>query len=143
MFFSHFFFFLLKPVGRTAYFNKRCQRHFSLKQVFSTSFDAEWVSSITYPTKPDGSVRICLDPHNLNKAIIREHYKAPIFPILEEISHQLAGSTVFSKLDQKNGFWNIHLDTLHHISQLSTPTKAGTNLKKCPLALRCHKMFSR
>ena len=37
----------------------------------------EWVSSITYPTKQDGSLRICLDPHNLNKAIIREHYKAP------------------------------------------------------------------
>ena len=37
----------------------------------------EWVSSITYPTKPDGSLRICLDPRDLNKAIIREHYKAP------------------------------------------------------------------
>ena len=35
----------------------------------------EWVSSITYRTKPDGSLRICLDPCNLNKAIIREHYK--------------------------------------------------------------------
>ena len=31
----------------------------------------EWVSSITYPTKPDGSLRICLDPRDLNKAIIR------------------------------------------------------------------------
>ena len=68
----------------------------------------EWVSSITYPTKPDGSLRICLDPCNLNKAIIREHYKAPT---LEEISHRLSGATVFSKLDAKNGFWSIHLDT--------------------------------
>ena len=68
----------------------------------------EWVSSITYPTKPDGLLRICLDPHDLNKAIIREHYKAPT---LEEISHWLSGATVFSKLDAKNGFWSIHLDT--------------------------------
>ena len=52
----------------------------------------EWVSSITYPTKPDGSLRICLDPHNLNIAVIREQYKTPT---LEEISHQLAGTTVF------------------------------------------------
>ena len=44
----------------------------------------EWASSITYPTKQDGSLRICLDPLDLNKAIIREHYKAPT---LEEISH--------------------------------------------------------
>ena len=68
----------------------------------------EWISSIPYPTKPDGLLRICLDPHNLNKAIIREHYKAPV---LEEITHWLSGATVFSKLDSKNGFWSIHLDT--------------------------------
>ena len=68
----------------------------------------EWVSSITYSTKPDGSVRMCLNPCYLNKAIIKGHYKAPI---LKEISHQLAGATVFSKMDTKNGFWNIHLDT--------------------------------
>ena len=68
----------------------------------------EWVSSITYPTKPDGLHRICLDPHNLNKAVIREHYKTPT---LEEIFHWLSGATVFSKLDAKDGFWSIHLDT--------------------------------
>ena len=55
----------------------------------------EWVSSITYPTKPDGSLRICLDPCNLNKAIICEHYKAPT---LEEISHRLSGATVFFQI---------------------------------------------
>ena len=33
----------------------------------------EWVSSLTYPHKPDGSLCICLDPPDLNKAIIREH----------------------------------------------------------------------
>ena len=62
----------------------------------------EWVSSITNPTKPDGSLRICLYPCDLNKTIIREHYKAPT---LEEISHQLSGTRIFSKLDAKNEFW--------------------------------------
>ena len=37
-----------------------------------------------------------------------EHYKAPT---LEEISHKLSSATVFSKLDAKDGFWSIHLDT--------------------------------
>ena len=36
----------------------------------------------------------CLDPCDLNKAIIHEHYKAPT---LEEISHKLSGTTVFFK----------------------------------------------
>ena len=34
-----------------------------------------WVSSVTFPRKPNGDVRVCLDPSNLNKAIIREHHK--------------------------------------------------------------------
>ena len=46
-----------------------------------------WVSSVTFPRKPNGEVRVCLDPSNLNKAIIREHHK-PI--TMEEIAHELA-----------------------------------------------------
>ena len=69
----------------------------------------EWVSSITYPRKPDGTICICLDPKDLNRVIIREHYKAPT---LGEISHKLSGATIFSKLDAKDGFWSIHLDTI-------------------------------
>ena len=67
----------------------------------------EWVSSLTYPQRPDGSLHICLDPGDLNKAIIWEHYKAPT---LDEITHKLSGAKVFSKLDPKDGFWSIHLD---------------------------------
>ena len=29
-----------------------------------------WVSSLTYPKKPNGKLRICLDPKDLNKVII-------------------------------------------------------------------------
>ena len=68
----------------------------------------EWVSSLTYPQKPDGSLHICLEPRDLNKAITWEHYKAPP---LDEITHKLSGARVFSKLDAKDGFWSIHLDT--------------------------------
>ena len=68
----------------------------------------EWVSSLTYPHKADGSLCICLNPCDLNKAIIWEHYKAPT---LDEITHKLSGAKVFSKLDAKDGFWSIHLDT--------------------------------
>ena len=53
-----------------------------------------WVSSLTYPLKPDGSLHICLDPKDLNKAIVQEHYNAPT---LDEITHCLSGATCFSK----------------------------------------------
>ena len=69
----------------------------------------EWTSSLTYPRKSDGIICPCLDCHDLNNSIIREHYKAPT---VDEISHRLCGTTVFSKLDAKDGFQSIHLDTL-------------------------------
>ena len=56
--------------------------------------------------KPNGDVRICLDPSKLNKSILRETH--PILSINYTLS-QLAGSTVFAKLDCNSGFWQIPL----------------------------------
>ena len=38
-----------------------------------------WVSSLMYPKKPNGKLRICLDSKDLNKAIIRENHKALMY----------------------------------------------------------------
>ena len=65
-----------------------------------------WVSSLTYPKKPNGKLRICLDPKDLNKAIIRENHKAPT---LEEIDHILTGAMRFSKVDGNKAFFRMHL----------------------------------
>ena len=65
-----------------------------------------WVSSVTFPRKPNGEVRVCLDPSNLNKAIIREHHKPMT---VEEIAHELAGVTVYTKADALKAFLQIHL----------------------------------
>ena len=65
------------------------------------------MNSIRYPVKPNGDLRICLDPKDLNKAIIREHHKAPT---LEEITHKLCGATKFSKVDCYKGFFAYLMD---------------------------------
>ena len=74
-----------------------------------------WVSSVTFPRKPNGDVRICLDPSNLNKAIIREHHKPMT---VEEIANELAGATVYTKTDALKAFLQIHL--MHEASLLTT-----------------------
>ena len=38
---------------------------------------SKWVSSMVVTEKPNGKIRVCLDPKNLNKAILREHSKIP------------------------------------------------------------------
>ena len=74
-----------------------------------------WVSSVTFLRKPNGEVRVCLDPSNLNKAIIREHHKPMT---VEEIAHELAGATVYTKADALKAFLQIHL--MHEASLLTT-----------------------
>ena len=70
---------------------------------------------MTFPRKPNGEVRVCLDPSNLNKAIIREHHKPMT---VEEIAHELAGVTVYTKADALKAFLQIHLT--HKASLLMT-----------------------
>ena len=65
-----------------------------------------WVSSVTYPVKPTGEVRPCLDARDLNKAIIQENHKPKT---VEEIAHELAGAVVFTKADALKAFLQVHL----------------------------------
>ena len=67
----------------------------------------DWVSSLTCVTKRDGSVRVCLDPRQLNKALIRPYHQAQT---VEELNHKFANANFFSKLDAKAGYWSIKLD---------------------------------
>ena len=50
---------------------------------------------------------ICLDPTNLNKAIIREadHFRNP-----EDIAHLLADACIMTVCDCKKGYWQQKLD---------------------------------
>ena len=70
-----------------------------------------WINSFVLVKGKDQhdqpKLRICLDPTNLNKAIVQEpyHYKTP-----EDISHILVDATVLTVLDCKKGYWHQELD---------------------------------
>lgn len=67
----------------------------------------DWVSSMVVAQKPNGQIRLCLDPKDLNVAIRREYYP---MPTIEEVSTRLKNARFFTVLDAKNGFWQITLD---------------------------------
>jgi len=46
----------------------------SLDVIEKVTEPMNWVSSMLKIIKPNGSLRICNDPRNLNQAIQREHY---------------------------------------------------------------------
>jgi hypothetical protein len=93
----------------------------------------DWVSSITSAKKPNGRWRICLDPKDLNKAIKRTRSHTPT---LEEISHKLGGSTVFSKLDARHGYWSIVLDEESSLlTTFNSPGFGRYRFKRLPFGL--------
>ena len=67
----------------------------------------EWVSQLVVAKKPNGNLRICIDPKDLNRALMRSHYQ---MPTAEEIFSKMAGAKIFSKLDASSGYWQIKLD---------------------------------
>ena len=69
----------------------------------------DWVHNLVIVEKKNSTLRLCLDPRDLNKVVkrSREHYK---IPTIQEVSSHLAGKKIFSTLDLKDGFWQISLD---------------------------------
>ena len=66
----------------------------------------EWVNSLVVVQKPNGAVRLCIDPRYLNTAMKRSHY--PIKTV-DEVASRLQGANTFSILDAKSGFWQLKL----------------------------------
>ena len=66
-----------------------------------------WCAGMVVVPKRDGSVRICVDLKPLNQNVLRGIH--PI-PTVDETLVQLAGATLFSKIDANSGFWQIPLD---------------------------------
>lgn len=53
------------------------------------------------------SLRICLDPHEPNEALMQKHYT---IPILEDMCHEMKDAKIFTKADLSLGYWHIKLD---------------------------------
>ena len=66
----------------------------------------EWISSMVVVTTPK-KIRICLDPKDLNKAVLCPKYQ---MAILDEVLPKLSKAKVFSSLDAKDGFYQVGLD---------------------------------
>ena len=94
----------------------------------------DWVSSLACSWKADGDLRTYLNPTHLNKAIRWDYYRTPT---LEEITHELAGSTKFTKVDGSLSYYCIVLD--YQSSLLTTfNTHTGRFCFVClPFRLTC------
>jgi hypothetical protein len=62
------------------------------------------ISSHMVVAKQNGKIKICIDPSDLNKILLRRHFP---LKILDEVIAKVKGSQYFTKLDLKKGFWQL------------------------------------
>ncbi|KAI0207756.1 hypothetical protein LSAT2_007579, partial [Lamellibrachia satsuma] len=60
-----------------------------------------WVNNLVITEKRNGSLRLCLDPKPLNRAIKREQFE---IPTPEDVQSRLAGKKVFSVIDMSMAY---------------------------------------
>lgn len=94
-----------------------------------------WVNSLVIVEKPGtDKIRICLDPKDLNNAIIRPHYP---MRTLEDILSKLTKASYFTKLDARSGYWAIQLsETSSFLTTFNTPFGRYRFLR-LPFGLNC------
>ena len=79
----------------------------SLGVISKVEHSTDWVSGLTLIEKPDHSLRVCLDPRPLNKAIKRHHYP---MQTIENICAEMEGASYFAKMDASSGYWQVLVD---------------------------------
>ena len=78
-----------------------------LRIIVPVNEPTEWVNQLVVTEKPNGKLRICLDPRDLNEAILRERYE---LPTVEQLFSEMSGAKFFIKFDCSNSYWQTAVD---------------------------------
>ncbi|KAI0500013.1 hypothetical protein KFK09_018221 [Dendrobium nobile] len=63
-----------------------------------------WGAPVLFVKKKDGTLRMCIDYRDLNKVTIKNKYP---LPRIDDLFDQLSGSSVFSKIDLRSGYYQV------------------------------------
>ena len=95
------------PVALKEKYQRELERLVEGGIIAKVSEPTDWISSTVVVMKPNGKIRLCLDPRPLNKASKRNHYPKPV---IDDLLPDLCKARVFSVVDVKNCFWHVPLD---------------------------------
>jgi len=107
------------PVPLMPKVKKELDRLESLNVIKRITEPTEWCAPIVVVPKSKDQVRLCVDYTRLNEAVKREKH---MLPTVDQVLAQMAGATVFSKLDANCGFHQITLtDDSRPLTAFITP----------------------
>ena len=92
------------PASLKMKLNEELDRMVKMEIITLIEEPTDWLSSLHIVEKPNGQLRICLDPRHLNQAIKHLHF---VMPTAEEILAQMSNAKFFTKLDNSNTHWQI------------------------------------
>nr|GFC01043.1 putative reverse transcriptase domain-containing protein [Tanacetum cinerariifolium] len=88
---------------------------------FIRSSVSPWGAPVLFVQKKDGSMRLCIDYHELNKITIRNRYP---LPRIDDLFDQLQGAMHFSKIDLRSGYHQLRVKE-QDISKTAFRTRYG------------------
>src|SRR4051812_19397264 len=99
----------------------KIQLEASLAKGFIRPSSSPWGCPVLFVTKKDGTERMCVDYRPLNLATIKNKYP---LPRINDLYDQLAGSSVFSKMDMRLGYHQIKIRN-EDIPKMAFTTRYG------------------
>nr|GEW16405.1 hypothetical protein [Tanacetum cinerariifolium] len=69
-----------------------------------------WGAPVLFVKKKDGSFRMCIDYHELNKLTVKNRYP---LPRIDDLFDQLQGSSIYSKIDMRVGYHQLQSKQEH------------------------------
>ena len=79
------------PVALRSKLESELKRLVKLNVLAPVDSPTPWVSQIVVTQKKSGQIRVCIDPHELNKSLCHEHYT---LPVLDDILHKMKECTI-------------------------------------------------
>ena len=95
------------PISILGKLKDELDRMVSMQVIVPVEEPTDWVNSLVIVEKPDKTIRVCLDPRDLNVAIKRPHFMQPT---TEDVLSKLSTGKKFTKLDASCAYWQIALD---------------------------------
>ncbi|GKC80009.1 hypothetical protein Tco_1130783 [Tanacetum coccineum] len=77
-----------------------------LENGFIRSSSSPWGAPVLFVKKKDGSFHMCIDYRELNKLAVKNRYP---LPRIDDLFDQLQGSNVYSKIDMRSGYHQLHI----------------------------------
>ncbi|GKC11692.1 putative reverse transcriptase domain-containing protein [Tanacetum coccineum] len=90
-----------------------------LKELLEKGFirlsSSPWGAPVLFVKKKDGSFRMCIDYHELNKLTVKNWYP---LPRIDDLFDQLQGSSVYSKIDLWSGYHQLQLESVQFLGHV-------------------------